>query len=71
MAESWTKTMNNGVGMRMLIERPSWKPLENQVMLRICEDSHLQIVYRTLGVILALHCEWASPLSNRLLLLTF
>lgn len=50
MTESWTETMSNGVAMRMLTERPSWKPLGNQVMLRQDEDSHLQITYRILGM---------------------
>lgn len=76
MAESWTETLNNGVGMRMLTERPSWKPLESQVMLGIYEDSQLQVTYRTLGCILALHCSHRnntivyghSVLANRLLL---
>lgn len=64
MAESWTKTLNNGVGMRMLRERTSWKPLESQVMLGINEDSQLQVTYRTLGRILALYCLWAFCLRK-------
>lgn len=50
MTASRTETMSNGVGMRMLAERPSWEPLGNQVMLRLDEDSHLHITYRRLGV---------------------